>query len=385
MHLDMDLKNLKPEAKENILTITVAGILIVVFYILLKNVGWVFNGVLKLVKALAPFIFGFAFAFVLIPLRRTIEIKWLKHVSIKFRTKRKIATLICMLVLILVLFSFFAILIPQLADSLSTFSASFDGYVQKAVQWVESINGTNSQMSNMVNSLIDSASGKLTEWLTGARGGIATLLSFSISFARGILNFLIGVIICIYILLDEEVFKKQFKSLLYAILNKKSATRVIEVLRLTSKTFNSFLFGKFIDSLIIGVITYIAVVIMRMPYAPLIAFVIGITNMIPVFGPFIGAIPCLLILLIIDFWMALEFFVFIVILQQIDGNVIGPRILGDAVGLPTLWVMFAIIVGGSLFGIVGMFVGVPIFSVIYVLANDRIKRNLKEKNIVVED
>ena len=132
----MDLKNLKPEAKENILTITVAGILIVVFYILLKNVGWVFNGVLKLVKALAPFIFGFAFAFVLIPLRRTIEIKWLKHVSIKFRTKRKIATLICMLVLILVLFSFFAILIPQLADSLSTFSASFDGYMQKAVQWV---------------------------------------------------------------------------------------------------------------------------------------------------------------------------------------------------------------------------------------------------------
>jgi predicted PurR-regulated permease PerM len=156
---------------------------------------------------------------------------------------------------------------------------------------------------------------------------------------------------------------------------------MMHIMNLTAKTFNNFIFGKFVDSLIIGLICYICVSLMKMPYAPLIAFVVGVTNMIPVFGPFIGAVPSTLILLIIDPILALEFLVFILILQQIDGNIIGPHILSDAVGLPTLWVMFAIIVGGAMFGVVGMFVGIPIFSVIYTLTEDWIHRRLKEKKI----
>ena len=145
--------------------------------------------------------------------------------------------------------------------------------------------------------------------------------------------------------------------------------------------FNSFIFGKALDSLIIGIITWFCMYLMKMPYTPLIAVVVGVTNMIPVFGPFLGAVPCIIILVIIDPIKALEFAIFILILQQIDGNIIGPRILGDSMGLPTLWIMFAIIVGGALFGVVGMFLGVPLFSVIYVLIRDWIYGRLADKNI----
>ncbi|MBR2066813.1 MAG: AI-2E family transporter, partial [Solobacterium sp.] len=222
---------------------------------------------------------------------------------------------------------------------------------------------------------------KLTEWLTGAQGGLSRLVSYSISLLRTVFNFFVGVIISIYLLMDEEKFRRQIKSIIYAFTDSDKADRVVEITRLTGKTFNSFIFGKFIDSLIIGVITYFVLMIMKMPYAPLISFVVGVTNMIPVFGPFIGAVPSIIILLIINPWKALEFAIFIFILQQIDGNIIGPRILGDAVGLPTLWVMFAIIVGGALFGAVGMFIGVPVFSVIYVLLGKIIENNLAKKEI----
>ena len=151
--------------------------------------------------------------------------------------------------------------------------------------------------------------------------------------------------------------------------------------RLSVRLFNSFIAGKAVDSLIIGIVCWLVVTILQMPYAPMIGFIVGITNMIPVFGPFIGAIPCLIILLIINPWQSLEFLIFIIILQQIDGNIIGPHILGDSMGLPTLWVMFAIIVGGALFGVVGMFLGVPIFSVIYTLVANALNRRMMENQI----
>jgi predicted PurR-regulated permease PerM len=146
---------------------------------------------------------------------------------------------------------------------------------------------------------------------------------------------------------------------------------------------DSFIFGKALDSLIIGVTCGLCCGLMKIPYTPLIAFVIGITNMIPIFGPFIGAVPCVFILLIISPTKALEFIIFILILQQVDGNILGPYILGDSLGLPPVWVMFAIIVGGALWGVLGMFLGVPLFSVIYVLIKELINKRLSEKRIKV--
>ncbi|MBP3868283.1 MAG: AI-2E family transporter, partial [Solobacterium sp.] len=138
------------------------------------------------------------------------------------------------------------------------------------------------------------------------------------------------------------------------------------------------------DSLIIGIATAVCCALMKIPYVPLIAFIVGITNMIPVFGPFIGAVPCAFILLIISPAKALEFIIFILVLQQIDGNILGPYILGDSMGLPPVWIMFAIIVGGAIWGVLGMFLGVPIFSVFYILIKDQVTRKLKEKRIRVD-
>ena len=381
----MNFRNLTDETRERILTFTITGILVVLFYFLLKNFGTLWAFINKILGALSPFIIGAIFAFIFIPLRRKIENGWFKNLNFKPGTKRKLAVLICVVIMIIALVAFFWILIPQLADSISLFAASFDGYVETASNWIEQLNNADSKYVEMFKSMIDSAGEKVTAWLTGESGGLIAIFSYSVSLAMGIMNFFMGLIIFIYILLDEEKIRRQFRSMLYAACSKDFADKVMKVVKLTSDTFSSFLFGKFLDSLIIGIITYIVVVIMKLPYAPLIAVVIGVTNMIPVFGPFLGAVPCTLILLIIDFWMAVEFVIFAIILQQIDGNIIGPRILGKSVGLPQIWVMFALLMGGALFGFVGMLVGVPCFSVIYTLVGEAVEKSLKKKNIDIDN
>ena len=377
----MKFSNLKEETLESIKAFSIAGIIIVLFFQLVNNLGWLKNFFASIFQTLAPFLIGIVFAFITVPLRRFVEDSLLAEVKWSKKAKRYIGVAIAMIVLLAGIVVFFAILIPQLASSLSIFIASFDGYVETLRGLIEKINSGAPEIAQFLSNGVKLMGEKLTEWLTGAQGGLARILSYSISFAKGIMNFFIGVIITMYLLLDEEKFKRQIKMFIYGVFGQGTAESLIHVLKLTANTFNSFIFGKFVDSLIIGVICYICVTLMRMPYAPLIAFVVGITNMIPVFGPFIGAVPSTLILLIIDPFKALEFLVFILILQQIDGNIIGPHILSDAVGLPTLWVMFAIITGGAMFGVLGMFIGIPVFSVIYTLIEDWIHRRLKEKKI----
>ncbi|MBR3364498.1 MAG: AI-2E family transporter [Solobacterium sp.] len=377
----MKFSNLKEETLESIKAFSIAGIIIVVFFQLVNNLGWLGKFFNSAMQTLAPFLIGIVFAFITIPLRRFVEDSLLANVKWSKKAKRYVGVLVAMVVLLAGIVVFFAILIPQLASSLSIFIASFDGYVETLRGLIEKVNSGAPEIAQFLSNGVKLMGEKLTEWLTGAQGGLAQILSYSISFAKGIMNFFIGVIITMYLLLDEEKFVRQVKMFIYGVFGQGTSESLIHVLKLTAHTFNSFIFGKFVDSLIIGVICYICVTLMRMPYAPLIAFVVGITNMIPVFGPFIGAVPSTLILLIIDPFQALEFLVFILILQQIDGNIIGPHILSDAVGLPTLWVMFAIIIGGAMFGVVGMFIGIPVFSVIYTLIEDWIHRRLREKKI----
>ena len=224
----------------------------------------------------------------------------------------------------------------------------------------------------------------LGDWVSNLASSLNAILMYSVIFAKSVMNFLIGMIIALYILLDEVNLKRQMKKVLYALLPEKTTKGILRTTRLTINTFNSFVAGKAVDSLIIGILCYIILSFMKMPYTPLISVVVGVTNMIPVFGPFLGAVPSILILLLVDPFKALEFSIFILILQQVDGNIIGPRILGGAVGLPTLYVMFAIIIGGALFGIVGMFIGVPVFSVIFVLVSEFIHRQLDKKNITIQ-
>ena len=380
----MNFKQFDEQTKNSIRIFSWSGSLVVLFYVLINHISDVWPVVMKGLTAVSPFLLGLVLMFIMEPVRNSLENKVLEKTGLRMIVRRRIAAVICLLIILVAVGCFFAVLIPQLAASLNTLINSIDGYIRTIRGYIEQLNLPDEAVSSFIQSSLTALGEKVTAWLTGAEGGLSQILSYSISFAKGIMNFFIGIIIALYLLLDEEKFKRQVKSLIYGVLPTEAAENTTELLRLLIRTFNSFVFGKFVDSLIIGVICYFSCILMRMPYSPLIGFVIGITNMIPVFGPFIGAIPCILILLIISPLKALEFSIFIIILQQVDGNIIGPRILGDAVGLPTMWVMFAIIIGGALFGIPGMFAGVPVFSVIYVLIRDWIYRKLREKKINIE-
>ena len=380
----MKWSKLKEETIENIKAFSISGILVVAFYTLINNVEPLYGVFQAIFVALSPFIYGIGIAFLLNPLRKVIEYSWLEKTKLKPRTKKVIASFGALLIGIIMLFVFFSILIPQMISSIQTFLSSFEGYVDSARNFFESNNFFSDDLLKTLNPVIDKGVSMLGDWVSNIASSLNAILMYSVIFAKGVMNFLIGMIIALYILLDEVNLKRQIKKVLYALLPEKTTKSILRTTRLTINTFNSFVAGKAVDSLIIGILCYIILSFMKMPYTPLISVVVGVTNMIPVFGPFLGAVPSILILLLVDPFKALEFSIFILILQQVDGNIIGPRILGGAVGLPTLYVMFAIIIGGALFGIVGMFIGVPVFSVIFVLVSEFIHRQLDKKNITVQ-
>ena len=380
----MKWSKLKEETIENIKVFSISGILVVAFYTLINNVEPLFGVLQAIFVALSPFIYGIGIAFLLNPLRKIIEYSWLGKTKLKPRTKKIIASFGALFIGIIMLFVFFSILIPQMISSIQTFLSSFEGYVDSARNFFESNNFFSDDLLKTLNPVIDKGVSMLGDWVSNLASSLNAILMYSVIFAKSVMNFLIGMIIALYILLDEVNLKRQMKKVLYALLPEKTTKGILKTTRLTINTFNSFVAGKAVDSLIIGILCYIILSFMKMPYTPLISVVVGVTNMIPVFGPFLGAVPSILILLLVDPFKALEFSIFILILQQVDGNIIGPRILGGAVGLPTLYVMFAIIIGGALFGIVGMFIGVPVFSVIFVLVSEFIHRQLDKKNITIQ-
>ena len=380
----MKWSKLKEETIENIKVFSISGILVVAFYTLINNVEPLFGVLQAIFVALSPFIYGIGIAFLLNPLRKIIEYSWLGKTKLMPRTKKIIASFGALFIGIIMLFVFFSILIPQMISSIQTFLSSFEGYVDSARNFFESNNFFSDDLLKTLNPVIDKGVSMLGDWVSNLASSLNAILMYSVIFAKSVMNFLIGMIIALYILLDEVNLKRQMKKVLYALLPEKTTKGILRTTRLTINTFNSFVAGKAVDSLIIGILCYIILSFMKMPYTPLISVVVGVTNMIPVFGPFLGAVPSILILLLVDPFKALEFSIFILILQQVDGNIIGPRILGGAVGLPTLYVMFAIIIGGALFGIVGMFIGVPVFSVIFVLVSEFIHRQLDKKNITIQ-
>ena len=380
----MKWSKLKEETIENIKAFSISGILVVAFYTLINNVEPLYGVFQAIFVALSPFIYGIGIAFLLNPLRKIIEYSWLGKAKLKPRTKKVIASFGALFIGIIMLFVFFSILIPQMISSIQTFLSSFEGYVDSARNFFESNNFFSDDLLKTLNPVIDKGVSMLGDWVSNIASSLNAILMYSVIFAKSVMNFLIGMIIALYILLDEINLKRQIKKVLYALLPEKTTKSILRTTRLTINTFNSFVAGKAVDSLIIGILCYIILSFMKMPYTPLISVVVGVTNMIPVFGPFLGAVPSILILLLVDPFKALEFSIFILILQQVDGNISGPRILGGAVGLPTLYVMFAIIIGGALFGIVGMFIGVPVFSVIFVLVSEFIHRQLDRKNITIQ-
>ena len=373
---------LSQETKQNIMTLTISGFLVAMLCFALLNWDSIAGFVGKIWTALAPFVWGFCIAFVLVPLRRLCEDKWLSGTSMKPRLKRTISVAFSLIVMILTIMLFFYVLIPQLVSSFETLAASMDGYISTLEAFLNRIN-QNKETNDILITLYETVRNNIVEWVSGPTALVSKIVSYSVTIVKGVFNFFVGMIIAVYILLDQERWIGQFKKVSYAFLPAEQAEELFRVTELTARMLDNFIFGKALDSLIIGLATAVCCGLMKIPYTPLIAFIVGITNMIPVFGPFIGAVPCAFILVIISPAKALEFVIFVIVLQQVDGNILGPYILGDSMGLPPLWIMAAIIVGGAIWGILGMFLGVPLFSVVYVLIRDLVIKRLKERRIRV--
>jgi predicted PurR-regulated permease PerM len=365
----------------SMLTLTVSLSIVLLLYFAIQNLPGLLAFFQSMVDLLLPFIVGFAIAFLITPLMLWFEQKVLITPALSQRTKRKISASFAFTIAIAVFGTFVATVVPQVLSSIAQLSNLLPDYVASAerylTQWFLSLN----LRDEVLVLLIDTGNELLKNLAQITRDIIPMILNFSWNFVSVLIRTVIGFIVSIYILLDRERFTVQFRKLTYAVFSKKQSERLFEISKLSARMFNSFIIGKTVDSLIVGVICYIFMLIFGWPYPVLISLIIGVTNMIPVFGPFIGAIPALFLLFIVDPSAALWFALFIIILQQIDGNIIGPLILQDSMGLPSLWIMFAIIIGGGFFGLIGMFLGVPVFAIIYVIVKEIVNQRLKDKEI----
>lgn len=368
----MKLDNLK----EKILIITYAiGLLFV-----LINVNNIWSWISRVFFLLMPFIYGFAIAYVV----NWAYIFFRKKVYAKIRIKNSklidILSLVSAYILVFGIILFLIIIIvPQLIYSIEQLINNFSMYVDSSVNYIDSFSNFFNLDIPLSYKLWDKTNNFITNIDNLTDVLLPQLFNITKTFTNQVYNWVIGIIVSFYLLGSKDRLLRQLKKLMNAVLTKKANVKILEISSLTHRTFGKFIIGKVINCIIIGILCFIGMSILRIPYPVLISVLMGFTNIIPFFGPFLGAIPSILILLIVDPIKALWFAIFILILQQIDGNIIGPKILGGSIGISGIWIMFSVIIGGGLFGIVGMILGVPVFAVIYIVFG-RIINNKIEKN-----
>ena len=275
---------------------------------------------------------------------------------------------------------------PALVTSVIGLIDSMPGYVESFVKWISESGLADTEVAIFIGHLINTFTAEVENWakteiLPLAQQYITQITSGVLTVLKTFLNFLIGIVAMTYVMSIEENLIGQCKKIIYATFPAKKGNLIVETIRKSHKIFGGFVLGKIIDSAIIGVIAYIGCLILRIPSALLVAFIIGVTNVIPFFGPFIGAIPTIALVLIQSPIHALYLGIFILILQQVDGNIIGPKILGDSTGLSAFWILTSISVAGGLFGFFGMLLGVPVFAVIYYIIQQILTYRMKSRHL----
>ena len=365
------------------------------FYYGIFHMKTLIVGIKTFLGIMAPIIYGVILAYILSPLINLFEQKLIypqleKH-NIKLQKKGKRAirwgcVLFSMFLFWIIIYALLMMVLPQLIRSIMSIIYSFPYYVKVIEKWLNSFveHGwkLNPEMLDMINQYSVKAQEYLTtdilpqmqDMLKNVSAGIFDILIF-------MKNFLIGAIVALYVLADKEKFVAKSKMMVYAILPHKWANMLIRVMRFTDKTFGGFIYGKLLDSAIIGILCYFGMLLLDLPYPILISVIIGMTNVIPFFGPYIGAIPSAILIFLVDPMKGIYFIIYIIILQQVDGNVIGPKILGNTTGLSPFWVIFAILLFGGSFGVIGMLFGVPIFAVLYYIIKRVVEHVLRKRQL----
>ncbi len=367
------------DEKKSIRILTTSGILIALFVVLLFKLPDVKGFIANLFKVLSPFIWGILFAIITNNLARYIE----THLPEKwpFKTRRFIGALVSVLVLVITMILVVYLLMPKLIASISSLSTLVTNFTSNSSDWIKRLQKNVHLSNDVVIKIYEYSNQAVTALWNAAKNFVPNILTSTITAISSVGNFVIGFIVCLYILIDKQKIAINVKRMGLAFFNAKQYKKGRTIMYLALDKFTKFFSGKVLDSLIIGVLCFISMLFINKEYAALISVIVGITNIIPFFGPFIGAVPCALLLLIVEPLDCLIFVIMIIILQQVDGNIIGPAILGDSVGLSSLWIMFAILVGGAYFGFFGMLLGVPVVAVIYYVIKEYVDEILEEKGI----
>lgn len=372
------------EMKQKIIVYSISLIIAILFFTILNKFKDIKRAIQFIITILFPFLLGIGIAFILNNPEKWVENKLLKNVPLQKNHKRILATLIVFILAIGFLILFFSIIIPNTVDSVRQFSTNIavysDTFINYTKDFAYRMNISEKQVEQMLINF--DITKKITSIVTES---IPKIASYSYSFVKGFINLILAFVSAFYILLDRETLVKGIKKLNYSLFDKNFANYLTLWTNDAKTVFEQYIVGNIIDSFIVGVLCYVVILFLKIPYTNMIALIIGVTNVIPVFGPFLGAIPVIIILCLIDPLSALIFAIVIFIIQQIDGNIIKPIVLGDKLGMSGFWILFSVTVGGALFGVVGMFLGVPIFALIYAGIHDYITVRLRHKKITVND
>lgn len=385
-------------SNKNILRIgvmlTVSVCVCLVFNEVIKEWKSIVGYMSNIVSALSPFIIGIIIAFLINPIMIYIR-RGLAHVMSKnkkcdyddaYKKVKTVSMILTMVLFVGVLAGFLWLIIPRIYESLTDLVDKMPGYLESAQNWIEKMFAKNEYLEGKLTQVLDyienNVFGIFKNTVMPNLDTIALKISSGVIVGvKAILNFFIGLIVCIYLLMSKDVLLAQAKKIIYCVFSKKTGNKILQGASYANSVFGGFINGKIIDSVIIGIMCFAFTYVVGMEYAVLISVIVGVTNVIPFFGPFIGAVPGALLALMDDPVMFVIFVVWIIVLQQFDGNILGPLILGDATGLSGVWVLVAILVGGDLFGVAGMILGVPVFACLYAFCAVQLRDGLRKKNL----
>ena len=345
----------------------------IVFFFFIYRFKGFGDAVATLTGILMPFIYGAVIAYLLKPVCNTVEHSLRRFFPEKWHGfVNALSVAATLLFGLLLVYALLMMIIPQLVSSVTTLYYTARANLNQFVRWVNHLQfvADNETLMEYVNKAYDAISVDFDSWVKNTlmpsmQNIVSGVSSGVLNVVVVVKNLIIGIIVAIYLLASRKKFVRQAKLILYSVVKPRWADLIVSEVQYADKMFGGFINGKIMDSAIIGLLCYLVCVIVKFPSALLVSVIIGVTNVIPFFGPFIGAVPATLLILIQSPIKALWFVLFVLILQQIDGNIIGPKILGNTTGLSSFWVLFAILLFGGLWGFVGMIIGVPLFAVIY--------------------
>lgn len=337
----------------------------------------------RIISAIQPIIIGLILAYLVSPLEQKFETFLLKK---KVKAGKSIAVFSTALLILVLGAIAIGSLIPQVLKTILTLSDTLPGMLNSFLREAKNYLSGDSRIMEWLQIGVEKFNDWFQSWLqSGLYNMLSEIVSGVINVVGFLFNIVIGFIVMIYVLFERDHFRGQAKKILYAVSkNKKYNAFLLDTIRECDKMFGGFITGKLIDSLIVGILCFISMSILRFPYVALISLVVGVTNIIPFFGPYIGAIPSILLIFLVSPMKAVEFVIFTIILQQIDGNILGPKILGESIGVSAFWILFSILFFGELFGLIGMIIGVPLFATIYYVVKRLVEEQLAAQNLPID-